>query len=47
MALEERKEKQMKNEAFRKLYESGIYKALYNRKLISKEELNELLKAKE
>ena len=46
MALEERKEKQMKNEAFRKLYKSGIYKALYNRKLISKEELNELLKAK-
>ena len=42
MALEERKEKQMKNEAFRKLYKSGIY-----RKLISKEELNELLKAKE
>lgn len=41
--LPERGIKQMKKEKFNIAYKNGIYKELYRRKLLSKEELNRLL----
>lgn len=41
--LRERGIKQMKKEKFNIAYKNGIYKELYQRKLLSKEELNRLL----
>ena len=41
--LPEMRIKQMKKEKFNIAYKNGIYRELYQRKLLSKEELNRLL----
>lgn len=44
--LQERRKQNLKNTNFLKIYKSAVYKELYKRKLLSVEELNELLKTK-